>query len=126
MALRRMRASSRATVRRKAGKTTNADGFRVDAWVVVHADVPFRLGGSTTGAAGSRTVTIGDTQVSTAVRVGHFPHDLTDLRDNDLVELTAGENTGAVLRIVEAGWQDQATARRVPVVEEQRPEEWSA
>jgi len=114
---------SRATVRR-AGGTTTVDGFEVPGWTDVHTDLPFRLGG-TSGAGSTRTVRIGETEAQVAVRIGHFPAGTTGLADNDFIEITDGENAGGVYRIVEASGQDQATARRVPVVEEQRPEEWA-
>jgi hypothetical protein len=72
-----------------------------------------------------RTVVVGTTEVQLAVRVGHFPAATTLLRDGDLIEITAGENAGLVLQIIEAAWQDQATARRVPVMAVQRPAEWT-
>ncbi len=58
------------------------------------------------------------------VRRADFPFDTTDLADNDFIDITAGKSAGKAYRIVEAEDQDQATARRVPVVGEQRPEEW--
>lgn len=111
--------TSTAIVRRAGGKTTDADGFEVDGWTVVHSG-PFRLGGSTKAGA-VRSVQIADVAVSLAARSAHFPAGTTGLRDGDLIEVTAGENTGVVLRIIEASWQDQATALRVPVVEAQAP-----
>jgi hypothetical protein len=117
---------SRVTIHHATGATTpNADGYDVPAWEVVASDVPFRLGGANAGSSGFRTVTIGTTEVQVAVRIGHFPADTTGLVDGDLIEVTSGENAGAVLRIVESAWQDQATARRVPVIAVQRPEEWA-
>lgn len=114
------------TVRRMTGgTTTDGGGFAVDAWADVLVGVPFRLGGAERGGSGSRTVTVGQSEVQLAVRVGHFPAATTGLRDDDLILVTAGENAGAVLRIVEADWQDQSTARRVPVVAVQEPEGWS-
>lgn len=121
------RMTSRATVLRKTGETAQDEstGLEVPVWAAVYIDTPFRLGGSQQGGAGTRTITIGGVEIQVATRVGHFPanHDL--LADGDLIEVTAGENAGAVLRIVEAAWQDQATARRVPVVTVDRPEEWA-
>ena len=118
--------TSLCTIRRTdGGTTTNPDGFEVEAWTEVHTDLPLRLAGSR-GDGGTRTVTIGETEVALAVRTAHFPADTEGLSDGDLIEVTEGENVGAVLRIVEASWQDQATARRVPVVEATRPEEWGA
>jgi hypothetical protein len=53
-----------------------------------------------------------------------LPHD-TVLRDGDLIEVTAGELTGSVWHVVEADAADQQTARRVPVIAAEHPEEWS-
>lgn len=119
------RMTSRVTVRRKTGLTTQDEdtGEEVPEWAVVHTKLPFRLGGST-GAGTTRRVTIGAEEFQQALRTGHLPADTDDLLDADLLEVTAGENVGRVLRVVEATWQDQATARRVPVVEVDRPEEW--
>lgn len=114
---------SRVQVQRRAGTTTASNGLEVAAWSTVHADLPFRVSGGR-GAAGSQIVTIGGVEAQVPVRVGHFPATTADLRDGDLVEVTAGENVGAVFRVVEAGWQDQATARRVALVGVQRPAEW--
>lgn len=115
------------TVRRKTGKSAQDEtsGKEAPVWDDVHTNIPFRLGGSNSGSAGSRTLHIGDGDIEVAVRVGHFRAATTDLADGDLVDITAGENAGLVLRIVEADWQDQATARRVPVVTTQRPVEWA-
>lgn len=113
------RMTSTATVRRPGGKVTDANGFEVDGWTVVYSG-PFRLGGSQRDGA-SRNVRIADVEVTLAARVAHFPAGTEGLRDGDLIEVTSGENTGAVLRIAEASWQDQATALRVPVVEAQAP-----
>lgn len=126
----RARAESRmlstVAVMRDTGTTTeDADGFQVPVWATVYASTPFRLGGSNQGSTGTRAVTVGTTELQLAVRTGHFPFDTDLLQDGDLIDVTAGENAGLVLRIVEADPQDQATARRVPVVAVQRPEEWA-
>lgn len=120
--------SSNATVRRKMGLTPpdQITGEQTPIWAVVYADIPFRLGGERSGASGTRTITVGGLEMQVAVRFGSFPHDTDDLQDDDYIEITAGENAGLVLRIVEAEWQDQATARRVPVVSTGRPSEWAA
>jgi hypothetical protein len=119
------RMTSRAAIMRKTGGTTTVDGLEVPEWATVYADTPFRLGGAQRGGAGTRTVTVGGVSTEVALRVGSLPAANSDLADNDFIEITAGENAGLVLRIIEAAWQDQATARRVPVISEQRPEEWA-
>lgn len=118
------RMKSTATVRRKTGAmTTGADGLQVPAWATIHTNIPFRLGGANSGSSGTRTETVGGVEIQVATRVGHFPAG-TSLADNDHIDITAGENAGVVVRIVEAESADQQTARRVPVVSVQRPEEW--
>lgn len=121
------RMASTVTVRRKTGATTQDEGTgaEVPVWADVYTAAPFRLGGANQGSTGSRVIELPGGEAAVALRTGHFPHDHDDLADGDLIEITAGENAGLVLRIVEATWQDQATARRVQVVEERRPEEWA-
>lgn len=116
--------TSRALVKRPGGTTTDENGFEVDGWTTIYSG-PFRLSGSNRGSTGSRTAHVGDIDVELAVRVAHFPATTTGLRDGDVIEVTAGENADNFLRIVEASWQDQATALRVPVVEAQRPGGWT-
>lgn len=118
------RMTSRCSIHRfdPANPSTNADGMEVDGYALVHTGVPFRLAGSERGGSGSRTVRVGESEVQVALRVGHLPAAVSDLADDDLIVVTAGENAGTVLRIVEATWADQQTARRVPVVEIDRPE----
>lgn len=120
------RMTSRVTVRRKTGQWTQDEdtGEELQQWRVVYANLPFRLGGSGRSGGSSRTVRVGEEEYEQAFRTGSFPASTNDLADGDYIEVTAGENAGAVLTIVEAEWQDQATARRVPVVEASRPEEW--
>lgn len=115
------RMTSTATVHRASGKTTDDDGFEVDGFTPVVTDSPFRLGGAQNGANTYRTVSIGGSDVQVALRIGHFPSDTTGLRDNDVVEVTAGEHAGTFLRIIEATGADQQTALRVPLYEIPRP-----
>lgn len=120
------RMTSTVTIRREPAPGTPpviVGGFEVPAWTVVDTGVPFRLGGSS-GAGAYRRVTVGSSEVDVATRIASLPASQTDLKDGDYLDVTAGESVGLVLRVVEATWQDQATARRVPVVEVQRPEEW--
>lgn len=118
---------STAAVMRKTSLTAQNEttGLEAAVWATVYPDAPFRLGGSERGGSTSRTVTLAEGELQIAVRVGHFPADHDLLADGDLIEITSGENEGLVLRVIEAEWQDQATARRVPVVTEQRPSEWA-
>ena len=113
------RMTSRVDIRRGTGGTTTVDGYEVPEWSTAQTDVPFRLAGGST-----KTVTIGGVDFQEATAVGHLPAG-TDLADGDLLDITGGEWAGSVFRVVEAVKGDQQTARRVPVVEVPRPEEWS-
>lgn len=118
------RMTSTCTVWRTTGRTEQDEstGLESPVWEIVYTG-PMRLGGSR-NAATTRTESIGGVEVQRALRVAHFPASADTLADGDLVDITAGENAGTVLRIVEADWQDQATARRYPVESTERPEEW--
>lgn len=116
---------SRCTVKVAGDSVPDADGYDVPGWSTLYTDLPVRVAGSERGGSGSRRSTVGGVEVDLAVRVAHFPADTTGLVDGAVVEVTSGEFTG-FLRIVEASWQDQATARRVPVVETSEPAGWSA
>lgn len=120
------RMTSTATVRRITSRTTQDEttGRKVPVWEVVYTG-PFRLGGANQGSSGTRTDDVGGVEVQVATRVGHFPHTVTTLKDSDLIDVTAGENAGTVWRIIEAEFQDQATARRVPIMSVTRPTEWA-
>lgn len=115
---------SRCTIRRRNGYDV-VDGLKVPKWDTIYTALLLRLGGAERGSSGFRAVSVGETETQLAVRVAHFPAGTSNLADDDLIDVTAGENAGAVYRILEAAWQDQATARRVPVMGTQRPEEWS-
>ena len=119
------RMTSRCTIRRKTDQTTTVDGFEVPVWDTTYTALPLRLVSESTGTTQSRRVETAGVEYELAMRTAHFPASTSNLRDGDLIDVTAGENAGMVLRIVEADWSDQTTARRVPVVATQRPEEWS-
>lgn len=116
-----LRMTSTATVHRRTGVMTQDEstGLEVPEWATVYTGPVRFVGGST------HTVTIGGVEFQEATGRVDFPHDTTDLADGDYVEITAGEWAGTVLSIVEAVKGDQRTARRVPVVEVSRPEEWN-
>lgn len=116
--------TSRVAIRRLTGNTTTVNGYEVPEWATVHTGLPFRLGSSSTGDGGTRAVVVGGVTFQQATAVGSLPWDTTDLRDQDYIDITAGEWAGSVFSIVEAVKGDQKTARRVPVVEVPRPEEW--
>lgn len=117
---------SRVAVLRKTDRTAQNEstGLESTEWATVYVDLPFRLDGGTSGDGGSRGVTVGGVTYEEATGVGHFPAPSPLLTDGDLVLLTEGEWTGDVFRIVAAIRYDQKTARRLPIVEEARPEEW--
>ena len=119
--------TSRCTIRRKTGATTidPTTGFKVPVWDDVHTDLPMRLAGAIRGQSQARRTETAGVQFETAMRTANFPASTSNLRDGDLVDITSGENAGVVVCIVEAQWQDQATARRLPVMETLRPEEWA-
>lgn len=122
------RMTSRATIRRKTGHWVQIEetGEEVPVWAVVHADVPFRLGGGaeafSTGS--TRRQNIGGIEIQTATRVGHLPVWVDGLSDGDWIDVLSGDNAGRAFSIIEADFKDQATARRVPVLAQDRPEEW--
>ena len=120
------RMTSRCTIRRKTDETTtDADGYTFPVWESTYTDLPLRLVATSTSSTQSRRVETAGVEYELAMRTAHFPASTSNLRDSDLIEVTSGENTGLVLRIVEADWADQTTARRVPVEATTRPEEWS-
>lgn len=111
--------STVAVMRKTGDTTTDEQGYEVPEWETVHYDLPFRL-----VPKGSRTVTIGGVDFESATARGDLPWDTTDLADDDFLEIVSGEWEGSVFRVVEAIKGDQRTARRVPVEEVPRPEEW--
>ncbi|ROR91767.1 hypothetical protein EDD33_2642 [Nocardioides aurantiacus] len=116
--------TSRVTIHRETypdPPETDAAGFTVRSFTTIATDVPFRLA-SPRSTTGSRTLRVGDSEVEIATQEGHLPTWQTDLADRDLLRVTAGEHAGRWLRVVEASAADQQTARRVPVVEDQKPE----
>lgn len=117
---------SRVTIRRKTERFEQNEwtGVEEPVWDEVYVDHPFRLGGTDRGGSGTRTLTLGGVELQVAIRTGHLPATTSDLADDDFIEVTVGENAGDVFRIVEADWQDQSTARRVPLISEDRPTEW--
>jgi hypothetical protein len=124
-ALAEARMLSTATINRKTGRmVTDAAGIESPEWVVVATDVPIRLSGTAASSAPYKTQTPGGGTVNYAARVAHLPVTQSDLANDDYIEITGGENTGTVWRVIEATWQDQATARRVPVEQVKRPTEW--
>jgi hypothetical protein len=123
-ALAESRMNSVTDVRRKGPNTTGGDGLKVPSWPSVVTDAPFRLAGNR-GPSQYRTVTIGSTDVQLAIRVGHWPIALMGtFRDGDVVEITAGDNAGRFLTIVESLGKDQANDLQLPVVEREKPDGW--
>lgn len=114
--------ASRVAVMRTTGHVLQdeSSGLEVPEWAAVYTDLSFRLIGGQ-----SHSVTIGGVEFEEATARGDMPVTTTDLADGDLIEVVSGEWAGAVYRIVEAVKGDQRTARRVPVAEVQRPEEWA-
>lgn len=120
------RMTSTVTIRRKTGQKTKDDrGLQVPEWEDVHVDLPARLSGTAANSAPYATQNIAGVGFTAPARVLHVPAATADLADDDFALITAGENAGLVIRLIEVGWQDQTTARRVPVVAVERPKEWS-
>lgn len=118
--------TSRVRVMRLTGDMTEDEyGYEVPEWEAVHVDLPFRSDTGGTSDGGSRGVSVGGVTFEDATGVGHVPATTTDLADDDLIEVTSGEWEGDVYRIVAAVRYDQKTARRMPIVEDVRPEEWA-
>lgn len=116
--------TARGLVKRE-GEPTTVDGLEVPGWTAVLSDVPCWVDASGT-SSGTRTVTIGQTEMQVASRVLKVPHDTTGLRDGDVVEIQGGASDGRFFRIVEATIADQKKQQEIPVVEIQEPEGWSA
>lgn len=117
--------TSRATIRRKTGERIESpDGGLVDEWEVTYADIPCRLSGNRNGQSQSRTVSVGDSEVTLAGRVLHLPSGTTSVADGDVAEIVEGETAGTIWRVIEGDSADQQTALRLPVIAAQRPEEW--
>ncbi|MCL2611951.1 MAG: DUF6093 family protein [Nocardioidaceae bacterium] len=127
-ALAESRMTSRCTIRRRTGqRVPGANGIETDSWTVLYTDLPVRIG-SLSMSAGTATKIAGrsldGTEVNHSRHQASLPVTTSDIADGDLIEITDGENAGMVLRITEADWQDQATARRVPVEAVERPRGW--
>lgn len=118
--------TSTADVRRRTGVMAQDPdtGREYPVWTVVHAAIPLRVGTTAPSTQTVQTSIPGGT-VNRALLTAHFPASTTDLRDGDLIEVTAGETAGLVLEILESDPSDQKTARRVSVRSVQRPERWS-
>lgn len=116
---------STADVRRRTGRMVQDEtsGREVPEWEIVLPEVPCRIG-SDKGSAPSRTVSTPGGDVQLGTRTAHFPAATEGLRDGDMVDIIAGRLAGTVWQIVEADDADQQTARRVPVIAVQRPQEW--
>lgn len=112
---------SRCTIRRDAGLAPQdpETGRQPRDWEVIHADLRCRLTGNE-----ARNVAAAGGEVDVPARILRVPWNTTGLADGDLIELTAGDATGLVLRIVEIAGSDQTTELRLPVIGAQRPEEW--
>lgn len=115
------RMESTGTAYRRTGYTLDANRLQVPAWEVVYAGKCRIAGGR--GPTSSTPENTADLDIARSSMVGHFPH-ATELRDGDLIDVTAGESTGLVFRVVEADQGDQRTACRVRIIQAERPAEW--
>lgn len=96
-------------------------GLEVPGYVAELVDVPCWVDATGAGS-GTRTVTIGQTEMQVASRVLKVPHDTTGLRDGDVVAVSGGACDGRFFRVVEATVADQKKQQEIPVVEIQQPE----
>lgn len=122
----RMDESSRVTIYRRVegAPQDEATGLEGADWIAAYVDLPFRLAGSRGGDGGTHKVVISGVEYSEATAVGHMPAGTTDLADNDIIRVTAGEWPETYWRIVEAVRGDQKTARRVPIVAAENEGGW--
>lgn len=120
------RMTSRVNVYRKSGRQlgNESTGEQSPEWLPAHLNLPFRLDSGSSSDGGSRRVEIDGVTYELATAVGHFPAATDDLLDGDFIEVVSGECVGTVWSIVKAVRADQKTARRLPIVEESRPDEW--
>ena len=116
------RMTSRCTIHRATGNlTTNADGFEVPEYAAIYTGLACRIdSGSSTGT--STGVDVGGVTYAEATGVAHFPYPSPLLANDDIVLVTTGEWPGACYRIIAAVEYDQKTARRLPIVQEPKPE----
>ena len=115
------RMASTGTAYRRNGYTADANRLQVPAWEVVYTGKCRIASGR--GPTSSTPETTADLDIARSSMVGHFPH-ATELRDGDLIDVTAGESAGLVFRVVEADQGDQRTACRVRLIQTERPAEW--
>lgn len=116
---------SAAAVLRKTGRKVQDEstGLEVPEWATVHIG-PMRLAGANSGSSGTRVESTPGGEMRVGMRTAHFPASVANLAEGDLIDITAGENTGTAWKILEADFADQQTARRLPVESVQRPSEW--
>lgn len=126
------RMDSRCVLRRPTGKMAQNEGTgrEYPIWQTLAVNVPLRVRAATS----SRTQPVPGGDVQNARPIGSIPlaidwlDDVPDAdrehRDGDLIDVTAGETAGQVLKIGESDPTDQTTARRFPVEAVARPEEW--
>lgn len=120
---------SRANVRRISSPAETQDetsGLQGDTWVTVYASTPIRIKtpGNAARVANARRETVGGINITQALAQAYMPARVTDLLNDDVIEIVSGEWAGTVWRVLEATVGDQLTSRRVPVLETSRPAEW--
>lgn len=115
-------------LRSAAQAQDEATGRVAHQWTVLWSG-PMRLAGTVRGASTQETKSPAHVETEVAVRVAHLPisaAELSGIEDGALIEITAGRLVGTVWRVIEATDHDQDTARRLPVVEVSRPDEWAS
>ena len=119
---------STATIRRKTGAmVTLENGLEVPEWIVVYTG-PCRIRGAAQGRSSSRRQNIGGVEIESATPEIHLPWNAVVVdgyfQDGDLADV--GQPRVLRLEGDPDFVPDQQTARRVPVVATERPEEWGA
>lgn len=130
------RMESRARLLRPTNRMAQdeATGRQYRVWVVLAIDVPVRVAGPARSATQTRTQAVPGGEIQVAHPIDHLPLEIKwldaialedrELRDDDHIDVTAGEPAGLAHKILEADLSDQKTARHLPVKAVQRPEEW--
>lgn len=115
------RMTSIALVRRPDGTVIDDNGFEVDGWAQVYASLPAWID----RGRGTRTVRVGDVEMTLAVRILKAPHDTDALRDGDVAEIVGGPCDGRFFRFVETTPLDQKKQQEFEVIETERPGGWT-
>lgn len=119
------RMTSRCTIRRKAGTSTDPDtGFTVPLWEDVYVDLPCLVDWQSTSA--HIDINVGGTvEMTRARRVLKVRHDATAARNHDVAEIKGGACDGVFFTMTNVVFADQKKQQEIPIVETSRPEGWT-